>query len=102
MKVRGKKISVRFPLPPKVGGAMKVKKGGYNRERDRKQAVREGMEELLPEATELFTEDEPCSTAEAHNIPAGEENSLHEGDPWLEAEWDDINRDRYAYEEEGE
>ena len=27
MKVRGKKIPVRLPLPPKQGGAMKAKKG---------------------------------------------------------------------------
>ena len=42
MKVRGKKIPVRLPLPPKQGGAMKAKKGGYNRERDRKKPIREG------------------------------------------------------------
>lgn len=41
MKIRGKKISVRLPLPQKTGGAHESKKGVYNRQRDRKQAVRD-------------------------------------------------------------
>ncbi|KKS37773.1 MAG: hypothetical protein UV01_C0008G0050 [Parcubacteria group bacterium GW2011_GWA2_42_14] len=41
MKIWGKKISVRLPLPKQTGGAHTPKKGGYNRQRDRKDAVRD-------------------------------------------------------------
>lgn len=41
MKIRGRKISVRLPLPKQIGGVHKPKKGGYNRQRDRKKPIRD-------------------------------------------------------------
>lgn len=41
-RIKGKTIPIRLPLPAKTGGPHQPKKGGgYNRERDRNQAIRE-------------------------------------------------------------
>ena len=40
-RIKGKKIPIRLPLPVKTGGPHRPKRGGgYNRERDRNQAIR--------------------------------------------------------------
>jgi len=86
----------------------------YNRTRDKNKIVRLanlGYEEFFLDIVEILNVVSAVSCInngnEAYKVFSDEEvncpeDETEEEDPWLEAEWDDITRDRYMHEGEGE